>query len=146
MKIALGCDHGGYELKSKIMAYLDGINIQFEDFGTYSTDSVDYPLYARRVARKVASGEFDRGILICSTGIGVSIVANKVKGVRAALVHDKLTASLTRLHNNSNVLAMGGMIVDHKLAMEIVDIWLSTEFEGGRHQRRVGQIEEDSNE
>ncbi len=141
MKIAIGCDHGGYELKTKIVEYLDERNYEYNDFGCYSTESVDYPIFARIVADKVASGEFDRGILICGTGIGVSIVANKVKGIRCALVHDTKSAEFTRLHNDSNVLAMGGRIIDHQLALEITKIWLSTEFEGGRHINRINMIE-----
>ncbi|QVK21534.1 ribose 5-phosphate isomerase B [Mycoplasmatota bacterium] len=142
MRIVIGCDHGGYVLKKKIIAYLEENNITFEDVGSYSEESVDYPEYARKVAKKVTSGKFDRGILLCGTGIGISIAANKVKGARCALVHDVESASLTRQHNDSNILAMGGRIVDHNLALEIVKIWLSTDFEGGRHLRRVNSIEE----
>ncbi|XMB67569.1 ribose 5-phosphate isomerase B [Mycoplasmatota bacterium zrk1] len=142
MRIVIGCDHGGYVLKKKIITYLEENNITFEDVGSYSEESVDYPEYARKVAKKVTSGKFDRGILLCGTGIGISIAANKVKGARCALVHDVESASLTRQHNDSNILAMGGRIVDHNLALEIVKIWLSTDFEGGRHLRRVNSIEE----
>ncbi|XMB86719.1 ribose 5-phosphate isomerase B [Mycoplasmatota bacterium WC44] len=143
MKIAIGSDHGGYELKQKILTVLKDKNYALEDFGCHSVESVDYPEYAKKVANKVASGEFDRGILICGTGIGISIAANKVKGIRCALVHDLESAVLTRQHNDSNILAMGGRIVDHDLALEIVNAWLSTDFEGGRHSRRVNLIEED---
>ena len=142
MKIALGCDHGGYELKNKIIDVLKERNIAFHDFGCYSEDSVDYPKFAKIVGEKVASKEYDLGILTCGTGIGISIAANKVKGVRASLVHDLESAKLTRQHNNSNVLCMGGRIVDHDLALEITKTWLDSEFEGGRHQRRIDQIEE----
>ncbi len=142
MKIALGCDHGGYELKNKIIDVLKTRNIEYHDFGCYSEESVDYPKFAKIVGEKVASKEYDLGILTCGTGIGISIAANKVKGVRASLVHDKESAKLTRQHNNSNVLCMGGRIVDHDLALEITKLWLDSEFEGGRHQRRIDQIEE----
>lgn len=143
MKIAIGSDHGGYELKEKVKKLLEEINYKYEDFGCFSDESVDYPEYAKVVAKKVASGEYDRGILVCGTGIGISIAANKVKGIRCALVHDLESASLTRQHNDSNVLAMGGRIVNHDVALEIVKVWLSTEFEGGRHVKRVNLIEED---
>lgn len=143
MKIAIGSDHGGYVLKEKIKVLLQEENYEFEDFGCYSEDSVDYPEYARKVAHNVADATFDKGILICGTGIGISIAANKVKGIRASLVHDLESAALTRQHNDSNILAMGGRIVDHDLALEITKVWLSTEFEGGRHLRRVNSIEEE---
>ncbi len=143
MKIAIGSDHGGYELKEKIKVFLQESNYDFEDFGCYSEESVDYPEFAKKVAHSVADGVHNLGILICGTGIGISIAANKVAGIRCALVHDKESAALTRQHNDSNVLAMGGRIVDHDLALEITKIWLSTEFEGGRHTRRINMIEED---
>lgn len=143
MKIVLGSDHGGYELKEKIKALLQELGYEYEDFGTHTEESVDYPEYGKKVAHAVADGKFDKGIVVCGTGIGISIAANKVKGIRAALVHDLETAALTRQHNDSNVLAMGGRIVDHDLALEITKVWLSTEFEGGRHLRRINMIEED---
>ncbi len=140
MKIALACDHGGLNLKNAVIEYLKNNGYEYKDFGTTTTDSCDYPDYALPAAEAVASGEFDRGILICSTGIGVSIVANKVKGIRCAHCHDTYCAMYTRLHNNSNVLAMGEKVVGVGYALEIVKIFLTTEFEGGRHQRRVDKI------
>uniref|UniRef100_A0A7C4UGW0 Ribose 5-phosphate isomerase B n=1 Tax=candidate division WOR-3 bacterium TaxID=2052148 RepID=A0A7C4UGW0_UNCW3 len=139
MRIGLGCDHRGYELKEFIKKYLIEMNYEIVDFGTYTNDSVDYPDYAIPIGEKVAKGELDRGILICYSGIGMSIVANKVKGVYAALVHDKEEALLSRKHNNSNILVLSGKI-DKDLAKEIVKIWLETEFEGGRHLRRLNKI------
>ena len=140
MKIAIGCDHGGYLLKQDILIWLEEHEIDYEDFGCYSTESVDYPIYGEKVARSVASGECDRGIVICTTGIGVSIVANKIPGVRCALCSDPLSAEMTRRHNDTNMLAMGAGIIGQNLALTIVDTWLGTAFEGGRHQRRVDKI------
>ena len=140
MKIAIGSDHGGYALKEHIKAYLAAKGITCEDFGTYSTDSCDYPVFGKAAAEAVASGKCETGIVICTTGIGISIAANKVKGIRCALCSDSLTAEMTRRHNNSNVLAMGAGIVGPNLAERIVDTFLNTEFEGGRHQRRVDLI------
>ena len=142
MKVALGNDHGGYTLKSKIVELLEAEGIEYKDFGTESTDSVDYPDYAKQVARGVGEGEYDRGILICGTGIGMSIAANKIKGVRAALCHDVFSAKATRQHNNSNVLTLGERVIGDELALEIVKTWLGVEFEGGRHQRRIDKINE----
>ncbi|PKM74332.1 MAG: ribose 5-phosphate isomerase B [Firmicutes bacterium HGW-Firmicutes-16] len=138
--IALGSDHGGFELKNEIMKYLDEKGIAYKDFGTYSKDSCDYPVYAELVGKAVASGENESGILVCGTGIGVSISANKVKGVRAALCHDCYSAEYTRRHNNANILALGGRVIGVGHALKIVDIFLNTEFEGGRHARRVDII------
>ena len=140
MKIALGCDHGGYELKQFIMKTLEKLGYEYEDFGCYSLESCDYPDFGAAAARAVAEGKCDRGIVICTTGIGVSIVANKVKGIRCGLCSDPLSASLTRRHNNTNMLAMGAGIIGQNLALEIVDVWLTTEFEGGRHQRRIDKV------
>lgn len=140
MKIAIASDHGGYELKEHIKKVMDDMGIQYEDLGTDSVESVDYPDYAFPVAKKVASGEVGKGILICGTGIGMSISANKVDGVRAALVHDCYTAKVTRQHNDSNVLCLGGRTTGFLVAEEIARIWLGEEFEGGRHQRRVEKI------
>lgn len=141
--IALGCDHGGFELKNKIIEYLEKNNIEYKDFGTYSTESTDYPIYGKKVAESVASGECEKGILICTTGIGISITANKVKGIRAALCHDVFSAKSTRLHNNANILAMGGGVVGTGLALEITDAFLNTEFSNEeRHIRRVNMIEQ----
>lgn len=145
MKVALAADHGGYGLKEEIKQYLDSVGISYEDFGCTCEQSVDYPDYALPVAEKVAAGQFDRGILVCGTGIGMSIAANKVKGIRCALVHDCFTAKATREHNDSNVLAMGARVIGPGLALEIVKLWLGTEFEGGRHMRRVEKITEIEN-
>jgi ribose 5-phosphate isomerase B len=138
--IAIACDHGGYALKETVKQHLKDKGYEVKDFGTNSLDSCDYPDYAAPAAQAVASGECEKGIVICTTGIGVSIVANKVKGVRCALCADSLSASLTRRHNDTNMLAMGAGIIGQNLALEIVDTWLTTEFEGGRHQRRVDKI------
>ena len=140
MKISMACDHGGLELKLLIKKHLEDRGFTVVDFGTDSLSSCDYPDYAEPAARAVASGECDRGIVVCTTGIGVSIVANKVKGVRCALLSDTVSARLTRLHNDTNMMALGQGIVGQKLALEIVDIWLDTAFEGGRHQNRVDKI------
>ena len=138
--IAIACDHGGYALKEAVKAHLDELGLAWRDFGTNSTDSCDYPDYAAPAARAVASGECERGIVICTTGIGVSIVANKIPGVRCALCSDPLSAEMTRRHNDTNMLAMGAGIIGQNLALKIVDTWLGTAFEGGRHQRRVDKI------
>ena len=140
MKLAIGCDHGGFELKEAVRAYLEERQIPYEDFGAYSTDSVDYAPIAAKAARYVASGQADCGVLICSTGIGISIAANKVKGIRAALCTNEFCAEMTRRHNNANILCMGGKVVDSATARKLVDIFLTTPFEGGRHQRRIDQI------
>ena len=137
MKIAIACDHGGYALKEAVKAHLTEKGYEAVDFGTNSTESCDYPDFAAPAAKAVAAGECEKGIVICTTGIGVSIVANKVKGIRCALCSDPLSAEMTRRHNDTNMLAMGAGIIGQNLAMDIVDIWLATEFEGGRHQRRV---------
>lgn len=145
MKVAIASDHGGFNLKTEIISLLEELGYEFQDFGCHSTDSVDYPDYAQVVAEKVAKGEFDRGILVCGTGIGMSIAANKVPGIRCALVHDAFSARATREHNDSNILAMGERVIGPGLAREIVQIWLTTPFAGGRHERRVqkiGQLEE----
>lgn len=139
-KIAIGSDHAGFELKEKIKTVLNELGYEVTDFGTNSTDSVDYPLIAKSLANHVASKNPSRGILICGTGIGMSIAANKVKGVIAALCNDVETAKLARLHNNSNILTLGGRITEISLAKDIVKTWLETAFEGGRHQRRVQEI------
>ena len=138
--IAIACDHGGYALKEAVKAHLDELGLAWRDFGTNSTDSCDYPDYAAPAARAVGSGECDRGIVICTTGIGVSIVANKIPGVRCALCSDPLSAEMTRRHNDTNMLAMGAGIIGQNLARKIVDTWLDAAFEGGRHQRRVDKI------
>ncbi len=140
--IAIASDHGGYTLKEHIKAYLAAKGITCEDFGTNSTNSCDYPDFAKPAAEAVANGQCEKGIVICTTGIGVSISANKVKGIRCALCTDTLTAEMTRRHNDANVLAMGAGIVGPMMAERIVDTFLSTEFEGGRHARRVAKLME----
>ncbi|AMA63988.1 MAG: ribose 5-phosphate isomerase B [Kurthia gibsonii] len=140
MKIAISSDHGGNNLRKEIMALLDELGFSYEDFGPQDDSSVDYPDYAKPVSEGVASGNFDKGILICGTGIGMSIAANKVKGIRCALVHDVFSAKATRCHNDSNIIAMGERVIGPGLAREIVATWLQTDFEGGRHERRIEKI------
>ena len=140
--IALGCDHGGYELKQEIIKYLKEHNLEYKDFGCDSMDSTDYPIYAKRVAIAVQSGDCEKGILVCGTGIGISITANKFKGIRAALCSDCFSAEATRLHNNANMLAMGAGVIGPNLAREVVDIFLNTPFsDEERHNRRIALIE-----
>lgn len=141
MKLVLASDHGGYELKEEIKKHLQENGYDFEDIGTHSTESVDYPEYGRAAAEMIAQGKADKGILCCGTGIGISLAANKVKGIRCANVSDTFSAKMSRAHNNANMLSLGGRVVGVGLALEIVDAWLNTEFEGGRHQRRVDKIE-----
>jgi ribose 5-phosphate isomerase B len=140
LRIALGADHGGFELKEKVRQYLAGKGFQVEDLGTNSTDSVDYPDFARKVAERVAAKGADFGVVICGTGLGVAMTANKVRGIRAAPCSDTISARFARLHNDANVLTMGGRLIDFATAVKILDIFLSTPFEGGRHQRRVDKI------
>ena len=141
--IAIGCDHGGFPLKKEIIKFLDEAGYEYEDFGTYSEASCDYPEYAKKVAHAVADGQCEKGILICGTGIGVSITANKVKGIRAALVHDCFSAKATREHNNANIITMGARVIGPGLATEIVKIFLETPFSNDeRHIRRMNQIED----
>ncbi|MCI8852221.1 MAG: ribose 5-phosphate isomerase B [Lachnospiraceae bacterium] len=141
--IALGCDHGGYELKQEILAYLKKEGIAYKDFGCDSKEAVDYPVYAKLVAKSILSGECEKGILICGTGIGISITANKIPGIRAALCTDCFCAEATRLHNDANVLALGGRVVGAGLAVKIVDTFLHTPFSNEeRHINRIRQIEE----
>lgn len=142
--IAIGSDHGGFELKKEIMAHLEERGLEYKDFGTYSDASCDYPVYGKAVAHAVAGGECDRGIIICGTGIGISITANKVPGIRAALCGDCFSAEATRQHNDANVLALGARVVGPGLALKIVDTFLDTPFSNGeRHIRRIAMIEED---
>lgn len=141
IKIVIGSDHAGYRLKTKISEYLTNKGYDLYDAGTYNTDSCDYPLIAQKVANKVASNEYEKGILICGTGIGMSIAANKIKGIRAAVVSDTCSAKMSRLHNNSNILCLGERIVGEELAKDIVDIWLMSEFLGDRHAKRIEMIE-----
>lgn len=143
--IAIGCDHGGYDLKQAIMHDLEKKGIAYKDVGCYDKSSCDYPVYGRAVANAVASGECEKGIVICTTGIGISITANKVKGIRAALCNDIFSAKMTRLHNNANVLALGAGVTGVNLALEITDTFLHTEFsKEERHQRRIDQIEKEN--
>lgn len=137
---AIGSDHGGYELKQVVMAHLKERGVEFRDYGTFSTDSCDYPDYGEAVARAVASGECERGIVVCGTGIGISIAANKVHGIRCALCGDCYSAEKSREHNNANMLALGGRVLGEGLALKIVDTFLDTEFAGGRHARRLAKI------
>lgn len=141
MKVAIGCDHGGYLLKQDLLIWMEENDIEYEDFGCFSTESVDYPVYGEKVARAVAAGECDKGIVICTTGIGISIAANKVKGIRCAHCADPLTAEMTRRHNDANVVALGAGIIGPNLAKRIVEVFLNTQFEGGRHARRVAQLD-----
>jgi ribose 5-phosphate isomerase B len=145
MKIAIGSDHAGFELKEKIKKLLDELVYKYKDFGTNSNDSVDYPDYGLKVAEGVARKEYDRGILICGSGIGMCMTANKVPGIRAALCHDVETAKLSREHNDANVLTFGARMIDEKTAKDIVKIWLKTEFLGDRHLRRVNKIKDIEN-
>lgn len=141
--IAIGCDHGGYDLKELVVKYLQEKKYEVKDCGCYSKESCDYPEYGRAVAESVASGESDKGIVICTTGIGISITANKVKGIRAALCSEPLSAQLTRLHNDANVLALGAGMVGPELAKRIIDTFMETAFSGEeRHQRRINKIEQ----
>ena len=138
--LALGSDHGGYELKERIKAFLDQKGIAYQDYGCHSKDSCDYPLFGQTVAEAVSQGECEKGIVICTTGIGISISANKVRGIRCALCSEPLSAEMTRRHNDANVLALGAGMVGGNLAERIVETFLNTEFEGGRHARRVQLI------
>ena len=141
-RVALGSDHGGFELKQEIIKYLEEKNIEYKDYGCYSTESTDYPIYAKKVAHGILDGECELGILVCGTGIGISITANKIKGIRAAVCTDCFTAEATRLHNDANILALGGRVVGPGLAVKIVDTFLNTPFSGDeRHIRRIAQIE-----
>ena len=140
--IALGADHGGFELKEAIRAYLDENGIEYQDFGTYTTDSVDYAPFAAKVAHAVAEGKAEKGILCCGTGIGISIAANKVKGIRAAVCSNAFCAEMTRRHNDANILCMGGRVIGTEEAVAFTQIFLNTPFEGGRHAKRIAQIAE----
>ena len=140
MKIALGSDHAGLPLKNEIIKHLEGKGIEIKDFGTYTEESCDYPDYAQNVAEKVVAKEFDFGLLVCGTGIGISIAANKVKGVRAALCSDTFSAHACREHNNANILALGQRVVGVGLALDIVDNFLNAKFQGGRHENRVNKM------
>lgn len=143
--IALGSDHAGFPLKEEIKKYLEEKNIPYTDCGAYSSDSVDYAAFAQKTCLKVTGGEADKAILCCGTGVGISMAANKVKGIRAACCSDYFSAKFTRAHNDANVLCMGARVVGAGLACELVDVFLNTEFEGGRHQRRIDQIHQIEN-
>ena len=142
MKIIIGCDHAGFPLKTQIKVLLENMGHTVEDAGCQSEDSVDYPVYGKAVATAVAKGNFAKGILICGSGLGMSMIANRFTGVRAALCNDLFSAALSRRHNNANLLVMGGRLIGGDLAEEIVRTWLATEFDGGRHQRRIAQMDE----
>lgn len=138
--IAIACDHAALEMKQLVMKHLEERGLTYKDFGTYTAESCSYPVFGARAAKAVASGECDRGILICGTGIGISLAANKVKGIRCAVCSEPFSAKMSRAHNNANMLAFGARVVGQELAMMIVDAWLDTPFEGGRHQARVDMI------
>lgn len=140
-KIAIGCDHGGFEMKNELVDYLKDQGFEVGDFGIYERVSVDYPVIAQKVALAVSSGEYPLGILVCGTGIGMSLAANKVKGIRAAACSEVYSAKFTRLHNNANILCLGGRVIGPETAKIMVDAFVNTEFEGGRHQRRVDMID-----
>ena len=141
MKIAIGCDHGALNLKNKMVSHLEAKGFEVKDFGTYTNASCDYPEFAAAAARAVASGECEKGIVLCTTGIGVSISANKIDGIRCALLSDVWSARMTRLHNDTNMMALGAGVVGENLALEIADVWLGTEFSGDeRHQRRIDKL------
>jgi ribose 5-phosphate isomerase B len=140
MKILIGCDHAGFELKNALMSFFKEKQLSVEDVGAYSAESVDYVDFGEKVAKAISNGQADKGILICGTGIGMSIVANKFDGIRASLCNDPYTAKMSRLHNDANILALAGRILTQENAVKIVDVWLSTSFEGGRHKRRIDKI------
>jgi ribose 5-phosphate isomerase B len=140
MKIAIGCDHAGVAMKNEIIPVLEELNIEWEDFGTKDEESVDYPDFGEKVASAVSKGDIERGLLICGTGIGMSIVANKFPGVRAALCNEDYSAKMSRLHNDANLLVLPGRVIDNSMARNIVRTWFKTDFEGGRHQRRLDKI------
>ena len=141
MKIAIACDHGGSLLKQELLIWMEDNDIEYEDFGCFSTESVDYPVFAEKAARAVADGTCDKGVVICTTGIGVSIAANKVPGIRCALCTDSLQAEMTRRHNDANMMALGAGVTGPNLAKRMLELFLNTEFEGGRHARRVALLD-----
>lgn len=140
LKIVIGSDHAGFELKEKVKQTLESLELEYYDMGTYDKTPVDYPIIAKGVAASVADGKFDRGIIVCGSGVGVAMSANKITGIRAANCNELYCAKMSRLHNDANVLTLGGRVIGEDLAKEIVKIWLETEFEGGRHQRRIDMI------
>lgn len=141
LKIAIGADHGGFALKEQIKDFLSDNGYKFTDFGVYNSERVDYPVIAKEIAHDVANGKYDRGIIICGSGLGVAISANKIKGIRAVTCHDTYSSKMSRAHNDANILTMGGRVIGADLAFDVVKIWLETEFEGGRHKNRVDMIE-----
>jgi ribose 5-phosphate isomerase B len=140
VKLAIASDHAGFRLKQQLLDTLKELNVEFDDLGTFDEQSVDYPDYGKKVAEGVAAGKYDQGVLICGTGLGMAITANKVRGVRAVTAHDTFSAQMARMHNDANVLTMGERVVGPGLAAEVLKTWLATEFEGGRHQRRVDKM------
>ena len=140
--IALACDHGGLEIKNAIIESLKAKGVEYIDLGTNTTDSVDYPIYAKALCKEITEGRCEKGILCCGTGIGMSIAANKVRGIRAAVLSDEFSAEMTRRHNNTNVLCLGGRVIDCEKAVKLADIFLNTEYEGGRHDKRVAMLED----
>ncbi len=145
-KLAIACDHGGYELKKEILAYLESEGVAYEDFGCHSLQSVNYPDYAKKVCHAILSGDCTRGILVCGTGIGMSIAANKHNGIRAACCADTFSARMTRMHNDANVLCLGGRVLGAGLALDMVKLFIETDFEGGRHETRVAMLSDIENE
>jgi len=143
MKVVLGSDHAGYHMKEKVKTFLEDLGVAFEDMGTYDEESVDYTDFGKKVARSVSDSTFQRGILICGTGLGMSMVANRFRGVRAALANDLFSAIMSRRHNDSNILVMGGRLIGDTLALQLVKTWLETPFDGGRHQRRLEKMDSD---
>ncbi len=141
LNIAIGCDHGGFRLKYAVMEFLKSRGIKFKDLGIYTKEASDYPIIAKAVAKEVASGNYNRGILICGSGLGMAITANKVKGIRAITAVETYSARVSRAHNNANILCLGERVIGENLALDIVDVWLKSEFEGGRHQNRINMIE-----
>ncbi len=139
--IALGCDHVGYELKIKVMEYFDSKGIKYKDYGTYNTERTDYPIYGKKVAEEVAKGVCEKGIIFCGTGVGISIAANKVDGIRACVCSEGYSARLSKEHNDSNILALGSRVVGFDLAIDIINAWLEAEFEGGRHLKRIKMLD-----
>ena len=140
--IAIACDHGGLDIKNAIIEDLKKKDVEYIDLGTNTTDSVDYPVYAKKVCAEITEGRCEKGILCCGTGIGMSIAANKVRGIRAAVLSDEFSAEMTRRHNNSNVLCLGGRVINEEKAVKLADIFLNTPFEGGRHEKRVAMLED----
>jgi len=141
LKIAIGSDHGGYNLKEIVKEFLEKNSYDTTDFGVFNSEKSDYPVISKKIANLVAEGQFDRGIIICGSGLGVAITANKVKGIRAVTCHDTYSSKMSRAHNNANILTMGGRVIGPDLACDVVKIWLETDFEGGRHQKRIDMIE-----